>query len=205
MKPKNPTAQPRTFDEARKLVNEVKKARGYFPIVGIGSYDDGFNSLPGNRSQSAPRGRGAAAKGRGKGGKSRKASSGSKAAGKGTLGVTPPQRDARMPQQPAAKFRKGGTGQAQRGGPHHAATDKTCFICGKLGHLSRDCPNRSNKRTWCSSQTGTCSESHDEPRHWRLSAEMLPERAVIVTYPWSLRPRRSTAEGDGELLSGLLL
>ena len=41
----------RTFDEARKLVNEVKKARGYFPIVGVGCYDDGFNSLPGNRAR----------------------------------------------------------------------------------------------------------------------------------------------------------
>jgi len=34
-------------------VNEVKKARGYFPIVGIGCYDDGFSSLPGNRAAPA--------------------------------------------------------------------------------------------------------------------------------------------------------
>ena len=44
---------PRTFEDARRLVNQVKKARGYFPIVGIGTYDDGFNSLPGNRTQAA--------------------------------------------------------------------------------------------------------------------------------------------------------
>ena len=104
----------RTFDEARKLANEVKNARGYFPIVGIGTYDDGFNSLPGNRSQSAPRGRGAAAKGRGRGGKSRGTSSSSNTVGKVTLGVTPPPR---APQQPPAKLRRGGAGQTQRGGP----------------------------------------------------------------------------------------
>ena len=34
----------RTFDEVRKVGHEVKKARGYFPIVGIGCYDDGFAS-----------------------------------------------------------------------------------------------------------------------------------------------------------------
>ena len=41
----------RTFEEARKLVNQAKQARGYFPVVGISSFDDGFNSLPGNRLQ----------------------------------------------------------------------------------------------------------------------------------------------------------
>ena len=138
----------RTLDEARKLVNEVKKARGYFPIVGIGCYDDGFNSLPGNRSLSAPRGRGASRGGR-KGGRSRGSSSGSNPAGKGTLGVTPP---ARASQQPAAKLRKGGTGTAQRGGPHHAnSVTKQCFLCNKMGHFARDCPDRGaggNKRAF---------------------------------------------------------
>ena len=48
-----------------------------------------------------------------------------------------------MPQQPAAKFRKGGTGQAQRGGPHHAPrTPGLCFLCNKSGHLARDCAER---------------------------------------------------------------
>ena len=45
-----------------------------------------------------------------------------------------------MPQQPAAKLRKGGTGTAQRGGPHHAPI--VCFLCNKGGHLARDCPDR---------------------------------------------------------------
>ena len=48
----------RTFEGARKLVSQVKQVRGYFLIVGIGKYEDGFKPLPGNRAQPA-RGRAA--------------------------------------------------------------------------------------------------------------------------------------------------
>ncbi|CAK0882620.1 unnamed protein product [Prorocentrum cordatum] len=41
-------AASRTFLEARKLINEVKNARGYFPVVGLGAYDAmAFNSFVG--------------------------------------------------------------------------------------------------------------------------------------------------------------
>ena len=56
------SAASRSFDEARKLVNQAKQARGYFPVVGVGIYDDGLSSLPGNRTPvargRAPRGKG---------------------------------------------------------------------------------------------------------------------------------------------------
>ena len=92
----------RTFEEAHRLVNQVKKARGYFPIVGIGTYDDGFNSLPGNRTQAA-RGPSTSRGGSRKGGTPR-----------GSGGGKAP----RPLQQPAAKLRKGGTpGQATREAP----------------------------------------------------------------------------------------
>ena len=44
------SAASRSFDEARKLVNQVTQARGYFPVVGVGIYHDGLSSLPGNRT-----------------------------------------------------------------------------------------------------------------------------------------------------------
>ena len=62
----------RTFQDARDLVTRVKKARGYFPVVGIGAFD-GLGTLPGNdgpsgsRDRDAGRGRGRSpAKGGGK-------------------------------------------------------------------------------------------------------------------------------------------
>ena len=66
----------RTFEDARHLVNQVKKAPVYFPIVGIGTFDDGFASLPGNRTQAA-RGRATSRGGSSKGGMSRGSSRGS--------------------------------------------------------------------------------------------------------------------------------
>ena len=88
------SAASRSFEEARKLVNQVKQARGYFPVVGVGIYDDGLSSLPGNRAPVA-RGRAPRSKGGGKGGRT----AGPGTAGKGSLGIT-----SRAPQQPAAKL-----------------------------------------------------------------------------------------------------
>ena len=123
----------RTFEDARRLVNQVMKVRGYFPIVGIGAYDGGFNSLTGNRTQAA-RGRATPRGGSSKGGMPRGSSRGSSTG-----------KEASPPQQSASKLRKGGAPwQSIRGGPHHAArlTSGNCFLCRQPVHIAPDCPNK---------------------------------------------------------------
>ena len=79
-------AASRTFVEARKLINEVKNARGYFPVVGLGAYD----ALPTQPQPAAGAGRGRAVsrggpprKGKGKDRSSSKGKSKGSTKGKG--------------------------------------------------------------------------------------------------------------------------
>ena len=64
-----------------------------------------------------------------------------------------------MPQQPAAKLRKGGNGKASRPPPQ-------CFLCHKTGHLARDCPERGTGGTQTKRAFGAssfafgCCEGH---------------------------------------------
>ena len=111
----------RTFVEARALLNQVKDARGYFPVVGLGAWQPGQVMAP---PQKTSKGKGKAApKGKkGKGGSKPKA-----APGKG---------------KPGARQPWGGGGPDPKN--RAAAFSGKCLLCGQLGHKAHECTNRGN-------------------------------------------------------------
>ncbi|CAK0855319.1 unnamed protein product [Prorocentrum cordatum] len=114
-------AASRTFVEARKLINEVKNARGYFPVVGLGAYD----ALPTQPAAGAGRGRAVS-----RGGPPRKGK------GKDRGGVAGRGKGRGQSQKrPAAppKDSNSGTNEKFKG---------ACLLCGEPGRKARDCPNR---------------------------------------------------------------
>ncbi|CAK0814933.1 unnamed protein product, partial [Prorocentrum cordatum] len=116
-------AASRTFVEARMLINEVKNARGYFPVVGLGAYD----ALPTQPAAGAGRGRAVS-----RGGPPRKGK------GKDRGGVAGRGKGRGQSQKrPAAppKDSNSGTNDKFKG---------ACLLCGGPGHKARDCPNRGN-------------------------------------------------------------
>ena len=136
----------RTFEEARNLLQAVRSARGYFPVVGVGAYPSEAPPPPAGRGRGSGRpssrggGRGFSSRGRSQGGR-------------------PPSY--RPPQQPPAKQRfvgrGGGVSAGQRGGPHHeprgprpqaagpgmrVAPVDACILCGSKDHRAQNCPHR---------------------------------------------------------------
>ncbi|CAK0907413.1 unnamed protein product [Prorocentrum cordatum] len=116
-------AASRTFVEARKLINEVKNARGYFPVVGLGAYD----ALPTQPAAGAGRGRAVS-----RGGPPRKGKGKDRGgvAGRGKGRGQSQKRPAALP-----KDSNSGTNDKFKG---------ACLLCGEPGHKARDCPNRGN-------------------------------------------------------------
>ncbi|CAK0911874.1 unnamed protein product [Prorocentrum cordatum] len=116
-------AASRTFVEARKLINEVKNARGYFPVVVLGAYD----SLPTQPAAGAGRGRAVS-----RGGPPRKGKGKDRGgvAGRGKGRGQGQKRPAALP-----KDSNSGTNDKFKG---------ACLLCGEPGHKARDCPNRGN-------------------------------------------------------------
>jgi hypothetical protein len=60
--------------------------------------------------------------------------------------------------------------------PSHAAdTNTTCFKCGKVGHLRKDCKEG---KTTTSQSGGFCSgcgvKGHNEAKYWKLHPELKP-------------------------------
>ena len=125
----------RTFSQARALLANLDKARGYFPVVGVGA----LPSLPSERPQrledrGRPRARGRA------GGPSRGGSSGSfRGGGRGRDGGGR-GRDGSRP-GPA----RGGSRPQHRGANPDAMQvdfDGQCLLCGRYGHKAAFCPDR---------------------------------------------------------------
>ena len=109
----------RTFQEARALLNSVKEARGYFPIVGLGAYQPGQRMVStAAKGKSKTKGKGKT-KGRAKGfkGPARRTDS-SKQQGQPWAGAPPD------PKARAASF----AGK--------------CLLCGQYGHRAAQCTNR---------------------------------------------------------------
>ena len=126
----------RTFAEAKDLLAKVRAARGYFPVVGVGVWDDDMKGKGKGKGQPTGKGKsvGRPQTGRGRGG-----------------GRAAP---------PPAKLRttEGGFGRgrgAARGGRHHAGrggkpsslSPDQCLLCRQFGHRAADCPNSSSQST----------------------------------------------------------
>ena len=147
----------RSFQEARRLLSEVRGARGYFPVVGIAALPAGESSHVGKgRGQSRGAGRGGQGKGKG---------AGRPAGGRGVYGrgrrATPPSQfswpDSRRNDDtpPMAKSRQATSGP-QRGGRHHGprSPGPVCLICRQAGHIAKDCPTQGSDGVSAGPQAG---------------------------------------------------
>ena len=128
----------RTFMEAKDLVSRVNHARGYFPVVGVGSFGvgsfDGFQTI-------TPRG--SRQTGAGKGTSTGMNSQTGKGRGRGTRKRETPSRFptpiASQIQSDINRSCEGRTDTWTRIQPGQ------CLLCHQMGHLARDCPNRGTR------------------------------------------------------------
>ena len=131
----------RTFAEAKELLAKTRAARGYFPVVGVGVWEEGDKG----------QGKGAHARGRGAG---RTSSAGRKGGRKGKSGGR--KGDGPPPAKMRTTFNDEGRGAA-RGGRHHAGrtsrpphaglSPDQCLLCRGFGHRAAECPNVGQQST----------------------------------------------------------
>ena len=112
----------RSFAEARSLLNEVKEARGYYPVAGIAAAP-AFKG-PGGKISGSSKGKSSTPFGKGRG----------RGSGKGAGPNPRPAASAR----PAPAGKKGGKGKDR---------PPVCLLCGRPGHRAENCPNRGQEGT----------------------------------------------------------
>ena len=124
-----------TYHEARKKMNDMRLARGFYPIVAL---------APGPPSQAPGFGGRRPRKGKGKG--RRPPPRKGKGRGKGKGKNRPKGKGGRSPSSGRGK----GRGGKSKGAPNHSSgttpADSVCLRCGQKGHWARDCPNQGTKR-----------------------------------------------------------
>ena len=132
------SAAARTFQEARRLLSEVRGARGYWPVVGIACAPDGSSTGEyRGRGKSGKTGRGRS-KGDGRGrGKGKGGDKGRKGGDHSQFSFTPPP-----PSPHPAKRFQSTSGPARGGRPHGPRSPgPVCILCRQPGHIARDCPD----------------------------------------------------------------
>ena len=117
----------------------VERARGYYPVVGIGAFD-GLAQPSTNRTPAKSRGKGKKGKRKGKSSLQK----GGKPTNRGTPGILPKPQTLRSESHPPMFKKRRTEVGAIRCGPHHAPRLRPdqCMLCRQVGHRASECPNK---------------------------------------------------------------
>ena len=163
----------RSFQETRELLSRVESARGYFPVIGIGSFDA--------LAQPSPDRRPAKSLGKGKKGK-RNRNSSSQKSGKSTWHLDKTtDLTFRVSESPTEAG-------ATRGGPHHAPHFRPdqFMLCRQIGHRASDCPNKGKRLHF------HLANRHLVPMLWAVRCSMPRVMVQLSKKPNKIKTRMTS-------------